>query len=149
MYRLYDWDCDGCGMTHAELYWTTGGKVPPREAEMLCPGCEGYHPHRRVVSMPAVYLADRPLNPMVQGGSFDTMGYRPTPMVPDHPLGDAATWTDWKDHWRSKEWQNARAEQKNVIKQNKQKRKRAAAIKRGENINMRVDRCEGDPRIAD
>lgn len=148
MFRFYDWDCHACGTTHEALLWVAGGGVPSRTADLLCPACGQHGKHTRIVSMPAKLLSDRPLNPLVRGGSYDTMGYQEAPALPDHPLGEAATARDWKDHFHSPEWKNAKAEVTEVNRRNKQKRKRAAALKRGENINMRVDRCVGDPKVA-
>jgi len=37
---------------------------------------------------------------------------------------------------------------KNIVAENKQKRKRLKAIKQGKNVNMRRDKCAGDPKLT-
>lgn len=54
---------------------------------------------------------------------------------------------DLGDHVERPEYSELRGARKRVIARNKKKRQRAAALERGENINFKRDRCEGDPKI--
>jgi len=61
--------------------------------------------------------------------------------------GEAPTLDDYGHHFRTKEYQEAKAERERVKAENRQKRKRAAAIKRGDDISMHTSKCAGDPNI--
>lgn len=54
---------------------------------------------------------------------------------------------DAGEHLESPEYKEIRGARKRAIARNKKKAKRAAALARGENINFRKDRCEGDPKF--
>lgn len=52
------------------------------------------------------------------------------------------------DHQAKPENKEIAKERKRVAESNAQKQKRAAAIRRGENINMRTDKCANDPKVT-
>ncbi len=61
---------------------------------------------------------------------------------------DAPSSADYATLFASKEYKSAEAERTHIQKQNEQKRARASAIAKGENINMKRDKCAGDPNLA-
>ena len=61
---------------------------------------------------------------------------------------DAPSSADYASLFASKEYKHAEAERARIKKQNEQKRARAAAMRRGENVNMKRDKCAGDPNIT-
>ena len=140
MFRLFDWQCTKCNRI-AE-------RVEPAELKHLhadCPVCGTMTNHDRILSAPAPYLGEKPHNPEMMGGKFDTMGMRAPPCGPIMP--DGLSYSGVKDYLNTREVKEARAERKKVIEENKMKRKRAQALRQGKNINMRVDRLPGDPKI--
>lgn len=148
MYRLYDWRCRVCERTDEHLTQCRDGTKPKRQMLLCCRWCGVPRVHDRMISPPAPYMGERVINPMVRGGRFDTMGHEAPPMLPDLPSGVESTTSNYRQLFATPEWKEARAEQKEVARRNAQKRKRAAAIERGENINMRRDKCDGDPKVT-
>lgn len=146
MFRNYDWQCS-CGETVQFMVQFPTGDRPVAQLGLWCGTCQAVTVHDRLISLTAPYMGEKMLNPMVSGGKFDTMGMASLPKIPD-ALPSSATWSDYKDRWQSKEWKEFKKETASVKKQNRQKQKRAAAIKRGENINMRTCKLPGDPKIA-
>lgn len=63
-------------------------------------------------------------------------------------IGDGPSSADWRAHMNRPEVKEARSQAKEDRRRNKLKRQRAAAIKRGENINMRTMRLPGDPKLT-
>jgi hypothetical protein len=61
---------------------------------------------------------------------------------------DAPSSADYASLFARPEYKEAERANKEIAKQNASKRKRAKAIARGENVNMRRDRCPGDPKIT-
>lgn len=61
---------------------------------------------------------------------------------------DAPSSADYSTLFNTPEYKETEAINKKIDKENKAKRKRAAAIARGENINMRRDKVAGDPNIT-
>lgn len=147
MFRLHDWECTRCGTVSERVIKISQDDPVPRELEMECAECDGECWHNRRISRPAPHMGKKVLNVAVHGGSFDTMGYKSEPELPP-PLPPDAKWGDWKDRWHSKEYKEIKAAKMAVKKENKAKRARAAAIKRGENINMRTCKLPGDPNFS-
>ena len=54
---------------------------------------------------------------------------------------------DYAAHFESPAYKDADKRRAEVAKRNAKKRKRLRALKRGENVNMRRDRCAGDPNL--
>lgn len=61
---------------------------------------------------------------------------------------NAPSEADYHAHLHKPEVSEIFKERDVIKKQNREKRQRSAAIKRGENINMRRDKCAGDPKIT-
>ena len=61
---------------------------------------------------------------------------------------DAPTSADYSSMFSKPEYKEVEQVNAEIAKQNKAKRKRAKAISRGENVNMRRDKCPGDPKIT-
>ena len=148
MYRLYDVECSDCLCRYERLVDVPGGGTPPRTFEAQCDVCEEVSEHEVMLSCPAPYMGESVYNPHVRGGDFDTLGNAPVPELPDLPKGVDSNSDNYKQLWSTPEWKEARAEIKEVNRCNAHKRKRAAALHRGENINMRRDKCAGDPKIT-
>lgn len=55
---------------------------------------------------------------------------------------------DYKKHFESSDWKFAKLKQDEVKEQNRQKKARRRALERGEPVNMRRDKCAGDPSFA-
>lgn len=126
-------------------------------------------------ALPARYMGEKNLSPMVSGGRFDTTGHASLPEYPDmpgeadysarlnralarNPVGDhtavmrsmandAPSLSDYAAHLSKPECREVKAERKRIAKQNAQKRRRLDAAKRGENVNFRRDKCAGDPAL--
>jgi hypothetical protein len=145
-WRLYDWECIHCQTIREDLVPYVAEESPPSRNEMWCKTCDKITMHHRLIACPAKYLYDRPLNPMVAGGNFDTMGYRQAPM-PKYPSPDIS-YNDRKDYYNSKEHKAVMAERKAILAENKVKRARAEAIQSGANISMRDTKLPGDPKVA-
>jgi hypothetical protein len=146
MFRLFDWQCCECGAVEEQLIGVERGDFVPDLAIFFCAKCSTTTNQTRCVSLPAPYMGERPLNPMVTGGQFDTMGYEREPN--SSVLRDGMTVGEFNEARHSKEYKETRREVDAVRERNKAKRERAAAIKRGENINMRTCRLPGDPKIT-
>ena len=145
MFRNYDWQCSNCDGVSEHVVQFPQGDMPPKTIEEHCPHCDGVHMMARCLSLPSKYMGETVINPMVSGGSFDTVGKKKLPKMPMMPDGLNASAK--KDFFYSKEYQSAKQRRKKVIKENRAKQKRAALIKSGANINMRTDRLPGDPNI--
>lgn len=176
MMRLFDWSCSSCGTRAEQLVRVPAGQDLVKRRALPCDPCGGYELHAVALSLPAPYMGERVINPMVRGGSFDTMGYRQQPALPDLPgerehserlskalasapvserrsvasemSKTAPTMADYSALFSSPGYKEVVAERKRIRAENAEKRKRLAAIKRGENINMRRDRCAGDPMVT-
>jgi hypothetical protein len=90
-------------------------------------------------------MGEKIMNPQVSGGSYDTMGKKKGPRLPELP--DNATGEEIRDFVRSKPYQEIKKERRAIGKENAMKRARARALRRGENVNMRRDRLPGDPNF--
>ena len=84
MLRLFDWECSACKEQHENLAEIPHGKLP-RSVTFECPYCEETVRQRRLISLPAPYMGEKNLSPIVKGGSFDTVGHRKLPDLPDLP----------------------------------------------------------------
>lgn len=63
-------------------------------------------------------------------------------------VGKGPSGADWRAHLNRPDVKEARALRREEMRRNRLKQKRAAAIKRGENINMRNTRLPGDPKVT-
>ena len=61
---------------------------------------------------------------------------------------DAPSSADYETMFQSPEYKEKSAANEQIKKENKAKQTRAKAIARGENINMRRDKCPGDPNMT-
>lgn len=61
---------------------------------------------------------------------------------------DSPSDADYAALFSTSEYREAAAERKRVVRQNAVKRERAAALARGDNINFRRDRVDGDPNMT-
>lgn len=147
MFRSFDWECQTCGNVDWRVVGVPSGSSVPTEHLWPCDMCEAETLHDRVLSLPAPYMGERVYNPQVAGGKFDTLGHKIGPSLPP-PLPPEAKAGDWVDRWQSKEFKERKAAIVANNKENAAKRKRAAALKRGENVNMRTDKLAGDPKIT-
>ena len=147
MHRMFDWRCASCGSTRERIVWVPARAANPTTMTLWCDACAAKTEHERLISMPARYMGDRVRNPCVTGGSFDTMGFAPVQPLPDLPDGADSTLDNYKQLWSGKDWQEKRALQREQNRKNREKRRRAAALQRGASVNMRVDRCAGDPDL--
>ena len=180
MLRLADWKCDTCGELGEELVEVPRGESLPKQQELVCATCNAETTHTRQLALPAPYMGERPLNPRMFGGSFDTMGREAPPDLPELPgavehmqatatklaelpadagadarrevLRDmratAPSSADFAAHFATREYREAEAQGRKVAQRNAGKRKRAAAMLRGEPVNMKRDRLPGDPNLA-
>ena len=145
MFRNYDWECSNCDCVSEYIVQFPQGEKPPKVIEEFCSQCDTTCQMTRCLSLPSKYMGETVINPMVSGGSFDTVGKKKLPKMPMMPDGLNASAK--KDFFYSKEYQSAKQRRKKVIKENRAKQKRAALIESGANINMRHDRLPGDPNI--
>lgn len=143
-YRQYDWSCKECAAVHPDLVWVPSGQDVPDQAELHCASCGIVGPHQRRISAPAFYMYDRPWAPQVFGGSFDTMGNKRPPPLPELP--DGASLSDAKDFFNQTEYKEAKAERKHAQGLNKIKKQRAAAMRKDPNIDLRRAPLPGDPK---
>lgn len=67
--------------------------------------------------------------------------------VHDHHAKSAPTMEDYSYHFKTPEYVEAKRARRKARKENLEKQKRAKALRKGANINMRRDKCAGDPRI--
>jgi len=179
MWKPVDFECDECGHTHEETIWIPSGGERPEIAVFECPLC-GDVPHHSVMGMPAPYMGEKVLNPMMYGGNYDTMGaVEPMPLpdlpgqaehsakirramraLPDNATSadrkaafadacrDAPSSADYATLFETSEYKAVEKANKRIDETNKAKRKRAKAIACGENVNMRRDKCPGDPNVS-
>ena len=178
VYRQYDFSCTGCDAEAPYLVDVPSGELPLKSYDMQCQACGDVCAHERLLSMPAPYMGERNLSPVVHGGKFDTAGKAPMPGYPDMPgeaeyqreaqarlatLPAGASWEDRKaamrsvdapsthdlvEHMSKPECREIAKERKRIDGQNKQKQKRLSAARRGQQVNFRRDRCAGDPKLA-
>lgn len=146
-HRLYDWKCVVCGDTTESMHFIPTGHRPVQARALWCDTCAVSTLHERMFPLPAKYLADRPLSPVVHGGRFDTAGNRVTPKLPP-PLPEHATWGDYKDRWNSKEYLETKRERAAIRAENRRKQERLKAIKKDPTIDVRHYPCPGDPKVA-
>lgn len=145
MLRLYDWECTKCGAKREALVLVPHGAAPPKTQPLpcTCVASQKDTKHRRLLSRPAQYLGERPLNVVMRGGSCDTMGYKPLPDLPEFPDNGSAD--DFCDFVQRPEYKEAKKQRAAVERENRTKRKRAAALKRGDIKSMRHCPLPGDP----
>ncbi len=147
MFRNYDWDCTRCGHTRESVVEFPQGTAPPKQTRLSCETCRRVVVHvRRRVNLPAEYLGERPLNVSISGGNFDTMGHKRLPALPEFK---GETGRDLRDFVRTKEYQEAKKARSRVKRENRAKKVRASALKRGENVSMRHSPLPGDPNWKD
>lgn len=155
-FRSYDWECTQCGCVAWHLVDVPHGELPPRTAELPCLECDEMTEHDKVISLVAAYMGEKMLNPIVHGGKFDTAGRRELPSMPafDNLPPDASISARkervdaYRERFQSNEWREMKRERAAIRAENAQKRQRLAAIARGDNINMRRDKCAGDPKVT-
>jgi DNA-directed RNA polymerase subunit RPC12/RpoP len=151
MLKLWDYQCLVCGHIHERL-----AKTAPSTMRLRCPRCQCKTKHEKRFPLVAEYHGEKTHNPVVYGGRFDTMGAVKPNKLPPLPVGDpetdpvsgrtsrGVTFDQLYDYTKAnRELIHANRE---IKKQNLAKKKRAAALKRGEAVNMRRDRCIGDPK---
>jgi hypothetical protein len=85
MLKLYDWECQHCGAV-SEQFVDVDTDAPQWYVHD-CGTCQAGTAHRRLMSAPAQYLADRVMAPRVIGGRHDTMGCQSLPELPPLPAG--------------------------------------------------------------
>jgi hypothetical protein len=100
-------------------------------------------------------MGEKTHNPLVYGGTYDTAGYKRGPKLPELKFGEPETVNGrtsrgvdvdaLRDYAKANK--DLLAEHRRIKDENKQKQKRAKALKRGEVVNFRVDKCKGDPVI--
>ncbi len=61
---------------------------------------------------------------------------------------DAPSSADYSDLFSKPEYKEVEARNEQITKENTSKQKRAKAIASGENVNMRRDKCPGDPNMT-
>ncbi len=145
-FRQYDFQCARCTETHPDLVWVPHGQKPPKRARIFCRTCGDNTMHDRLISAPAKYTYDRPFAPVVYGGKYDTMGHRQSGVeLPDLPRD--ATFDQARDVLMSKDRREKVEANLAVARENKLKRKRAAAMKKDPNLNLRAHRLPGDPEM--
>lgn len=148
-HRLYDYECSKCHHTAEHLTWSDAETAVPLRRTLTCKACDSRVSHRRVMSLPAKYTGERVDKVLVYGSDLDTAGFRqpdqPFPRPPGMETGEVSADT-WKSHFETPAWKAWSKEKKARDGENRKKRRRAAAIKRGENVNLRRDRAPGDPK---
>lgn len=144
-FRQYDFLCWDCNTKATHLVDVPGGGTPAKHYKLECKRCGKETGHERVMSAPAVYVYDRPYAPIVYGGKFDTMGYKNPPRLPDIP--DGAAFDQARDILTSKKWDDKAKERLAQHRENEIKRKRAAAMRKGEGIDIRKNPLPGDPPL--
>lgn len=155
-YRLFDWACTLCGLERESLTWVKDKKRPPEKAMLACLTCRMPTRHARIVSVVAEYHGEKTLNPIVHGGAFDTAGSKPLPgmdALPSIPLdasrADRKQQVEaYRQRFASAEWKDMKKQRASIMKDNAEKKQRLAALKRGENVNMRRDKLPGDPKVT-
>lgn len=148
-FRYYDWECPLCSAVFPALTWVDFDSNPPAMEMRPCTACGAESLCSRRISCPAPYRGEAQWHPMVAGGSFDTMGVKPTRALPQptqEQLGDVGA---LREHFRSPEWRDAKAQRAEQRQHNALKRKRTALAQQGKTFNLRrsEDRLPGDPKI--
>lgn len=135
MFRQFDFECPQCGHTQTDLTNVPHGESPKaHDLEIDCHQC-GHQGMDRIVSLPAPYTGEMVLNVEVSGGKHDTLGHKKGPPVPEFR---GESFGDFREHYRkNKDIYDARQQ---VRRENRQKRERYAALRRGENVNFRRDK---------
>ncbi len=148
MFRLYDYECldPDCAEVREYFVEVPHGEECPVLIQDECKSCGQAMTLERRLSLPAPYMGESVCNPQMHGGRFDTMGMRALPPLPDLPAG--ADGEAYKQMFQSKEYKKARHDRQLVKAENAGKQKRAAALKRGEVVNMKRDKVKGDPKFA-
>ena len=173
-FRLYDHRCKDCSVSVEHLIDVPHGEKAPLESWLDCTMCGTTTLHARELSKPAAYMGEKAENPVMRGGSYDTAGFRQLPPLPDLPgeaerasayakaiesnpgvpehevlrKVDAPSASDYKGLFQSKAWKQAKHDRELVTRENAAKRKRLRALQRGEVVNMKRDRCKGDPKFT-
>jgi hypothetical protein len=137
MWRNVDWRC-ACGTIHEDLVEVPYGSPLPKSHFTSCPRCRKVTRCTRVLSAPAQYLGEKPLSPRVHGGSFDTMGKRRLPSLPEFT---GETGQDFVDHVHTREYQVTKKRRAAIRAENALKRRRAAA-----GVSFRHNPVPGDPK---
>ena len=173
--RLFDFACIDCGFKQEALVDVPFGETPASRHELYCDDCDVVSWHDRQLSLPAPYMGEKNLSPIVRGGRFDTAGHAPMPSYPDMPgeadyqaklgralsrnpahdrdavlrsmINEAPALEDYAAHMSKPECVEIKRERKRIGSQNAQKHQRLAAAKRGEQVNFRRDKCAGDPAM--
>jgi hypothetical protein len=143
MLKWFDFECPSCHERFDDFIEVKTGAPPEKTYRATCKHCGKRLKCMRVPSLFARYMGEVPHNPMVSGGNYDTTGHKKGPKLPDLP--DNATGEEIRGFIKSKEYQEIKKERRAIGKENALKKKRAAAIRRGENVSMRRDRLPGDP----
>jgi hypothetical protein len=153
--RKYDWECDHCGDIQDPLVmvdavenkktgrWET--PIPPRQMRLHCHECNCEMSHTRLISAPAQYTYDKPYHAPVYGGKFDTEGFRKPPPMPRLP--DGCDFDQARDILKSKEYQEKKAKNWDVIQQNKAKQARSKAMRKHPTMDIRNTPLPGDPSL--
>jgi hypothetical protein len=174
MFRLFDWECQVCGDKEEHLACVPSGESPPRTIDATCDACGKVTRKDRLFPLPAKYMGEAACNAVVRGGKYDTAGMRKLEKLPPLPgeaehqrrCSEAAakcetasearqavlamakegpTAADYAAHFAKPEYREAERRRRRTQRENKQKQKRLAALRRGEPVNMRRDKCAGDP----
>src|SRR3990167_3168075 len=176
MFRSWDWECARCGTEQWALIDVPHGQPSPTRTTMPCGACSAETMHERLPPLLATYMGERVCNPMVSGGSFDTTGNVQPPPLPDLPganehaakatqtlaragrgnlaearretAQDAPSAADYATLFKSPEYREVKAAREKVKRENVQKKQRLSALRRGEQVNFRRDKCIGDPKMT-
>lgn len=156
MFRRYDWECQNCQAVFEQIVQFPQADPAPKllgdveNDDLTCPACGGNTANaERLISCPAEYHGEKQLNPIVRGGEHDTMGFKQVRKPKElGELPDHSTYEQAREYVRRPEYREWRREKKAVQAENKEKRKRADALARGEPVNFRRDKCAGDPKIS-
>lgn len=179
MFRLYDFVCTQCKVKDEHLVDTPHGEKVALLIRDWCYQCNDTVDHERVMSMPAPYMGEKVVNPIMHGGKNDTAGKKALPPLPElkgeaeyqaklgaeiakassggreavnevleRMSGEAPSSADYGTLFDSKEYKKAEKRRARAKAENDEKKKRLKAIRRGEQVNMKRDKCRGDPKIA-
>lgn len=162
MLKIYDWECVKCGARSEHFITVERGRTPPSWLRFLC-SCGGRPEHRRLVSMPARYLGDKPVTTCVYGGNSDTAGFRAVPAYPElrdgvrfekreAPDGSLRNTKIVKasalmEHQNSVEWREVHKAREAICDENAAKLSRLPALKAGK-ISLRDTKLPGDPSLT-
>jgi hypothetical protein len=154
MFRQYDFECVVCRNVATDLVDVPHNTTPPKHQNKACPVCNQETKHDKLIGLPAPYMGEKVYNPQISGGSFDTMGNRKSCKLPTIPTEafdtkDPKKLADnCKQHFSTPEYKEAERKRNQTIAENKQKKQRAAALERGESVNIRRDKLPGDPSFS-